>query len=163
MRTVLALICSLSYAGCSLVGPSCLSRQQRGTGMSFEGEVPAGGVVSHVVRYETEGSQNDVHITWPGQGSTSGPRLTMYATKAACEGFVPPGGPADCAPLGGPSGISISGTGTDLIQTLLIVTNGRGNPDILGTPAQYKLWIVGDPTRRVGYSVNITWFYGPDC
>jgi hypothetical protein len=51
----------------------------------------------------------------------------------------------------------------DFIQYSLIVTNGRGNPDILGTPAEYKLWVAGDPSQSVAYSISITWFFGPDC
>jgi hypothetical protein len=45
----------------------------------------------------------------------------------------------------------------------VIVTHGRGNPEILGTPPTNKVWIVGDRRQDVDYTIDISWFFGPDC
>jgi hypothetical protein len=47
-------------------------------------------VVSHVVRYETQGSQNDAHISWSDQSLATGPRITVFVTRATCVDFHPP-------------------------------------------------------------------------
>jgi hypothetical protein len=117
-------------------------------------------VVSRVVSYGTVGSQNDVHIEWFGQSSPNGPRIRVYATRAGCTEFVPPGGAGVCAPIGSGGGTQPNG---EFVQNSVTVTNGRGNPEILGVPAEYKLWIVGDPSVSVRYTIDITWFFGPDC
>jgi len=161
MRIALVGMCVLWSCGCDILGPSCLSRQKRGTVAALAGEVAAGQVVVHVVSYGTEGSQNDVNITWPGQGAPNGPRLSVYATKVGCQDFTPPSGPGPCVSIGSRGGYRPSDQ--DFVQTSLIITNGRGNPDILGTPAEYKLWIVGDPAHPSTYSISTTYFYGPDC
>jgi hypothetical protein len=162
MRTVIALVCAVAASGCNPFGPSCLGRQKRGTVASFAGEVGAGQIVSRVVPYGTEGSQNDVAIAWLGRSTGEGPRITVYATRVACTDFTPPGtGP--CAPIGTRGGTQSTVDPRDIVQNSLTVTNGRGNPDILGTPAEYKLWIVGDPNVSVRYTIDITWFFGPDC
>jgi len=62
-----------------------------------------------------------------------------------------------CAVLGG------AGSFDGRIATTLIIANGRGNPDSLGSPAEYKLWVVGDSEQSTRYTLNITWFFGPDC
>ncbi len=162
MRIILMCACVLLSSSCNLFGPSCLARQKQGTVTALNGQAAAGQLVSHVVPYDTQGSQNDVHISWPGQGTATGPRLNVYATRVDCADFVAPGGAGPCAPIGSRGGRPSDGSG-DFIQTSIIVTNGRGNPDILGTPAEYKLWVVGDPTQSVAYSISITWFFGPDC
>jgi len=132
---------------CDLVGPSCVSRQHRGTVVSFNGEVAAGGIAVHDVPYGTDGSQNDVMLTYQGN-----PRIRMYATRTACVDFQAPpaANSAECAVLA---------TG----DRSLIITHGRGNPPTLGSTPEYKLWIVGDESQAVRYSVTSTWFYGPDC
>ena len=146
---------------CGLLGPTCLARQKRGTVTSLSGEVAARAIAAHRVGYGSEGSQNDIEITWSGQREAGGPRIRVYATKVECVQFVVTGaGP--CASLDGPSGFLDPATG-NLVQTSLIVTNGRGNPDILGSPPEYKLWVVGDVDRTTHYSITITWFDGPDC
>jgi len=150
--------------GCGLVGPSCLAQTERGTVTSLRGEVAARMLAVHQVTYGSEGSQNDVNITWRGQFDSGGPRLRVYATRVGCEEFVP----SNTAPAGGPCA-SIGSAGgirapeDDFIQTSLIVTNGRGNPDILGAPPDYRLWVVGDSSQNATYTMTITWFYGPDC
>ena len=50
-----------------------------------------------------------------------------------------------------------------LAVATLIVTHGRGNPEVLGTPPEFKVWVVGDATQRVSYTLTATWFRGPDC
>jgi|KBSSwiStaDraftv2_1062776.scaffolds.fasta_scaffold03285_9 hypothetical protein len=163
MRMILLCMCVLWSCSCNVFGPTCLARQKRGTATALNGQVAAGQLVSHVVAYDTQGSQNDVHISWDGQGTATGPRLSVYATRVECANFVPPSGAGPCAPIGSRGGFRLSDASGDFIQNSLIVTNGRGNPDILGTPAEYKLWVAGDPSRSVAYSISITWFFGPDC
>ena len=143
---VVALLPALFW-GCDLVGPSCVSRQQRGTVASLSGEVAAGGVAVHQVPYGTEGSQNDVVLSYVGD-----PHIRMYSTRSACVDFqVPPAASAaECAVLS---------TGS----RSLIITHGRGNPPTLGSTPEYKLWVVGDENQSVRYNITITWFYGPDC
>lgn len=161
-------------AGCATV---CLARQHRGPVATITGEVAPGETAVHRVPYGIEGSQNDLRISWDGQGTPEGPQLRVYATRIACEQFVPGaaarGGP--CAELGSststlspaPRPCTIDRTCRiepgDLVQRSLIITNGRGNPDVLGSPAEYKLWVSGDPGQAVRYTIRITWFRGPDC
>src|SRR5262245_21084285 len=115
--------------GCDLLGPSCLSRQHRGFGPAITGQIAAGEIRSIQVHYETEGSQNDLKVSWGDQYTTGGPRIRVYATKLECLDFRPPQDMASpqvqtspsCAWIGGPSGIEPSGR---FIQTALTVTNG---------------------------------------
>ena len=127
--------------------------------MNLQGEVGAGQVVSHLVPYNTNGSQNDGRITWGDQFLPSGPRIRAFATRAECTAFQPP--PAS---NGGACTILASAGWTPMgIAGNLIVTHGRGNPEQLGALPEYKIWIVGDPDRTTRYEIEITWFYGPDC
>jgi hypothetical protein len=127
------------------------------------GEVGPGQTTMHRVPYGTQGSQNDVDVTWDGQKAPDGPRIRVYATRVTCPSFVAPGGTGACASIGSMEGTSATGTEADFVQDRVSIVNGRGNPDILGTPAEYLLWVVGDRTRAVRYSMTATWFYGPDC
>jgi hypothetical protein len=129
---------------------------------SLTGEVAARAVTVHRVPYGSEGSQNDVDIRWSGQFDANGPRIRVYATKVECMEFVPERGAGPCASIGGASGFAEPSTGK-FVQNSLVVTHGRGNPEILGSPPEYKLWGVGDGTRDVRYTMTTTWFYGPDC
>jgi len=163
---------------CGLVGPTCLAQQHRGTVASLSGEVGAGAMAVHRLTYASQGSQNDVNISWVGQFVAGGPRIRVYATRAECTQFVPPGhsgfGQDGCVNLGGFGGAPApearqcvwNSTCTpeisELVQTSLIITNGGGNPDVL-VPPEYKLWIVGDPGQGATYTMTITWFSGPDC
>lgn len=171
---------AVATAGCGIVGPSCLERQQRGTVASLAGHVEAGQVASHAVTYDLQGSQNDVNISWAGQGSVEGPRLRVYATASSCAEFVPPdvndttdadrgvctiiarcGGSLapDARPCARDN--SCQPTPDEIICRSLTVT-GPGN----GAPADfrdYKLHIVGDAKQGSTYSVTVTWFFGPDC
>lgn len=158
----LALLLAATDA-CSLLGPSCLAQQQSGTVTTLTGDVTAGTMAVHQVPYGSDGSQNDVGIRWDGQFDTSGPRLRVYATKVDCVEFVPDkpaSGP--CASIGNASGFADRATG-NFVQSSLVLTNGRGNPDILGSPPEYKLWVLGDSSVDVRYTITISWFYGPDC
>jgi hypothetical protein len=168
---------ALDSAACSIVGPSCLARQKTGLAASASARVEAGQVVSHLLPYDLNGSQNDVHISWSGQGQIDGPRLRIYATGAACADFVPPA--ANEHPTGACAIISTGGgylapwarecarsgacspAPDEIVHTSLIVT-GPGN----GAPPgfhEYKLHVVGDAARAASYSVTVTWFFGPDC
>jgi len=158
LTSIAALV--VCNAGCAVLGPSCIARQERGTVTTISGDVGAGQVASHTVRYATEGSQNDANFSWAGDTSPEGPRLNLYATKAGCSQFsLPPdSNTGDCATLARAGSLD-SGN----IATTLVITHGRGNPERLGDPPEYKLWIVGDAARAASYTIRITWFYGPDC
>ena len=159
VRHLVIVACALGADGCGLIGPSCIAEQERGTVATLDGEVGAGAVVSHLVPYDTQGSQNTVRIRWTDQDTTSGPRVHVYATKSSCESFRPPpaANPIECTPLG-QAGWTPSG-----IVDSLVVTHGRGNPETLGPRPEYTLWIVGDLERSARYTITSTWFYGPDC
>jgi hypothetical protein len=146
-------------SGCNVIGPSCVSRQERGSVTSIAGQVAAGQIAWHQVRYETRGSQNDARVDWPDARLADGPRLMFYATRADCMDFKLPanGNTGDCAIL------ARAGRGDLGLANTLIVTHGRGNPETLGSPPEYKIWVVGDPERLTGYTIEITWFFGPDC
>ena len=146
-RVIIVGLLPLLFWSCDLVGPSCVARQRRGTVASVGGEVAAGGIAVHQLPYGTEGSQNDVVLSYVGD-----PHLRIYATRIACTDFhaPPAANDAECAPLS-------SGSGS------LIITHGRGNPLTLGSTPEYKLWIVGDENQSVRYNITISWFYGPDC
>ena len=167
-------------SGCGVVGPSCLERQQRGSVTAVTGSVDALQVSSNVVPYDRRGSQNDVAISWAGQGSSGGPRLVLYATAADCAEFIPPEPGSRTDDITGPCRIISRCGGTlapdarecaragtcpvtseDIVCRSLIVT-GPGNgapPDF----SQYKLHVVGDAARQMSYSISITYFFGPDC
>lgn len=146
-RAIIIALVPLFTWSCALVGPSCISRQQRGTVASLNGEVAAGQTTVHLLPYGTEGSQNDVEISVAGN-----PRIQVYATRAACTNFSvpPPAGQPECALLA-------SGSRS------LIITHGRGNPPTLGPTPEYKLWIVNEDAQSVRYTLTATSFYGPDC
>lgn len=142
---------------CGLTGPSCLERRESGPVATISGDVAAGAIASHEVRYDTRGSQNDARISWSGQGD--GTRIRVYATRVGCTDFRTDdvGSSGDCAVL------ASAGAFDGGIATTLIVTHGRGNPEVLGSAPAYKLWVVGDSERNASYTIAITWFFGPDC
>lgn len=145
--------------GCDIIEPTCVSQREQGLVATLQGQVGAAQIGSHLVDYGTEGSQNDVSLTWTGQATPGGPAIAVYATSAGCTDFQLPASSntGACAVLGAAG--SIDGH----IAYTLTVTHGRGNPEILGSPPRFKLWVVGDATRSVTYSMNVTWFRGPDC
>jgi hypothetical protein len=164
--------------GCGLLGPGCLDRQKTGHVTSFVGRVGPGQVATHLLPYDLKGSQNNVEIAWSGQGQAGAPRLRLFATNAGCLDFVPPqagetDGDPGCtvisrgggylAPDARPCAVDGSCTPNpdEVVNTSMIVT-GPGNgatPDF----REYKLHVVGDPGRESDYSVDVTWFSGPDC
>ena len=168
---------TLLGTACNPLAASCLARQKRGDAAMVAAVVDAGQVVMREAQYAIEGSQNDLEISWPDQYSAGGPRLRVYATRPACEDYLTGSHDfgAPCASLGSGSGIASpdarpcvnAGTcqmlPSEFVQTRLTITNGRGNPDVLGPSAMYKLWIIGDATRLVSVAIKASWFYGPDC
>lgn len=154
-----ALLVSVAAWGwaCSPMAATCVSRQKTGQVASFNGTVEAGQTAVHRVAYGTDGSQNNVNVTWSNQAAADGPQLQFFVTRVTCENFSPADATAACAIL------ARGGWYDGRVATSLIITNGRGNPDVLGVPAEYKLWIVGDPAKPATYSVTTTFFYGPDC
>ena len=158
LRVAAIAACVVCSWACDLLGPSCLRRQQRGAVTTITGRVDPGQTVAHLVRYDTSGSQNNAEIQWDGDRRPGGPRINVYATRAGCVDFNPSAASGACAVLAR-AGALASGN----IATTLIVTNGRGNPDVLGQPAEYKLWVMGDPEQTAHYTISISWFFGPDC
>lgn len=165
--------------GCALAGYPCRAQQHRGAVTDVSGSVAARAVLHHDVAYGAQGSQNDLRITWDGQHAAGRPRISVHATRVACEEFdaVHGGGAGrgPCVSVGSigaalaPTARACAKNGTctiepgDLVQTALIIANGRGNPERLGNPPMFRLWIVGDERHAVAYRIAITWFYGPDC
>ena len=159
MRGAIGALVVLCSGGCAIVGPTCVAQQQRGSVATISGQVGAGAVTSHLVRYATEGSQNDAQFSWAGASAPDGPRLRAYATRAGCSDFALPanGNSGECAIL------ASAGWFDGHIASTLIVTHGRGNPERLGNPPEYRIWVVGDDAVATSYSLHITWFFGPDC
>ena len=157
LRVLAVAALCLTSSGCALVGPSCVSQQERGTVTSLSGSVEGDAVVMHRVVYDTRGSQNDARLDWLGQRDPEGPRLIIYATLASCEQFSLPAdtNSGNCAVLARAGWTAQGSAGT------LILTHGRGNPERLGTPPEYKLWITSD--RTTTYNISVSYFYGPDC
>ena len=144
-------------AGCNPLAASCLGRQKTGPAASASGTIAAGETLVHRLAYGTDGSQNNVAVSWTNQSGPGAPRLQFYATRTTCEHFTPVNATGACAVL------ALGGWIEGHVAPTLVIANGRGNPDVLGTPAEYKLWVIGDPEQGAAYSVTATWFYGPDC
>jgi hypothetical protein len=155
----IALLLALATGAACITGPTCVARQRRGTVEPIAGTVEAGETIAHVVPYATEGSQNTLDISWSEARIPNGPRLNVYVTRASCGALNVAATLADgdCAVLGR------GGSSNGVIVNSVTVTHGRGNPEVLGSPPAYKVWIVGDAERAATYTINISWFYGPDC
>lgn len=157
-NAMVAALVGLTGAGCNLLAP-CLSQQQRNPGDTVYGTVQAGQTAVHRVSYDIRGSQNDVEIEWNDR--TLGRRLAVYATRAACET-----GPDRTAPYDADCRVLSSGGSTESATAgsiHLSVTHGRGNPEVLGSPPAFKVWLVADADRSVFYTLTPSSFYGPDC
>jgi hypothetical protein len=155
----MVMLLAISVTTSCITGPTCVARQRRGTIEPVTGTVAAGGVASHIVRYAVEGSQNNLEISWGDSRLPDGPRVSVYVTRASCTTLNLSTALSDgeCAVLGRGGAID------NIIATPVIVTHGRGNPEVLGSPPIYKVWIVGDPERAANYTIDISWFFGPDC
>ena len=156
-RMVCVGLLVMAGAGCNPLGPSCLDRREEGTLPAVSGTVNGEEISMHVVAYDTRGSQNDVRLSWSGQSDPDGPHLRAYATQAGCLNFTLPAE----SNTGACQIVGSAGWAPTATSTTLIVTHGRGNPERLGSPPEFKLWIVSD--RVTSYSFTIRWFFGPDC
>jgi hypothetical protein len=164
---MLGSIVSLAFSssGCALLAWNCLRQQKTGQVTSLAGRVEAGQIVSHVVPYDQQGSQNDVRIVWERQGASDGPRIWVYAIRRSCPEFSPPPrgsfrfGRGACDEIGHAAGTLVAAG--QFVQRSIIVPGGpdNGAPDL----REYTLFVVGDPRQAVAYSISITWFRGPDC
>ena len=131
----LAVLILCHSFGCGVIGPSCLRQQKTGAVTTVIGEVGPGAVVSYQLAYGTDGSQNKADVRWSGESAQGGPRIQVYATRLACVEFKADQASdvGDCAVLaragwfGGP------------IASTLIITHGRGNPELLGSPARIQV------------------------
>jgi len=153
----LVAVAVFSGAGCNPIGATCVGRQKTGSVTSLSGTIGVGETVVHRLPYGTDGSQNNINVTWTNQSGPGAPQLGFYVTRVTCEQFAPADATGTCAVL------ARGGLSDGHLVLSLVVTNGRGNPDVLGTPAEYKLWIIGDAAQAAAYTVTTTWFYGPDC
>lgn len=149
----------------------CIKQQHRGNVFMIQGEVEPGGTSVHTVIYGTDGSQNNVNISWNGQTDPEGPRLRIYATRTECMNSTEVGRSGmirrrngqlepPCGEIGMRGGRLV---GREFVPTGITITNGRGNPDILGSPAEYKIWVFGDQEESVSYTIDSSYFFGPDC
>lgn len=158
-KALAVALSGLSGAGCSLLAPTCLSQQQQHAADPIYATAQAGQRVVHRVSYDARGSQNDVEIEWNDR--TLGRRLAAYATRATCET-----GPDRAAPYDADCRVLSSGGSTEAASTgaiHLTVTHGRGNPEVLGNPPAFKVWLVADADHSVFYILTPSSFYGPDC
>lgn len=149
-------------AGCALLPSACLKRQVRREAWTVTGSIPAGHSVDRVVEYAVEGSQNDLSIRWTGQGTVGGPRLVVFATRVECMTAQAAASRSGVCGRIGSAGGSMAKPG-EFVQQSLTIVHGRGNPEVLGSPARYRLWIVGDAQQTTSYTITSASFYGPDC
>ena len=69
----------LPTAGCGIVGPSCLDRQERGPVATLNGSVVAGEVVMHRVAYDTRGSHDPPIM--PAEMRSAIPAVASHTTR----------------------------------------------------------------------------------
>jgi hypothetical protein len=157
LRIGVVAIAVAGNAACSPLAASCIARQKTGPVASASGTIGAGETLVHRLPYGTDGSQNNIAVSWSNQSGPDASQLQFYATRTACENFTPANATGACAVL------ARGGWTEGRVAPTLVIASGRGNPDVLGTPAEYKLWVIGDSKQGASYSVTTTWFYGPDC
>ena len=153
----LAALVSLSSAGCGLFAPTCLAQQERHYAEPETARIEAGETIVLRRSYDTRGSQNDIGIDWSGR--LEGTTLEAFVTRADCETGPEPEAmfTSTCRVLA--RGGSVAGV--NIIN--MIVTHGRGNPEVLGNPPEFKIWLHGDPAKATFYTLRQSSFYGPDC
>ena len=156
---VIAGLFATTVSGCAIIGPTCVARQQSGSVATLHGEVGAAQIVSHEVEYDTRGSQNTADLMWGDYRSSTPPQVRFHATGIECQHFqLPPASNTGACKVLATAGWTPIGPATNLI-----VTHGRGNPEVLGASARYRIWVAGDAERTTRYTMSITWFSGPDC
>jgi hypothetical protein len=147
--------------GCASRALIGLPTQEKGQVIMFSGEVSPGQIVSHLLTYDPRGTQNDIHVSYDGQTTSNGPRLILHATSTDCDGssFPPRSGTArpPCMDFGRAAG-KLDAAGAFVENMLTVGGPTNGNPGI----HEYKLFVVGDSTRTVSYTIVITYFGGPD-
>jgi hypothetical protein len=158
MRPAALSLCLLCSVACSPSRPSCSGPS--GPVYTITGEVAPGQVVSHAVAYDTRGSQNNVEFTWSRRGQPGAPALRVFATRTTCVDFRPPALNTGTCPILGSAGEFVPGQ----IAGFLYIVSGQGNPDIFADgPAEYILWVVGDPVQAASYTLTAVWNRANDC
>jgi hypothetical protein len=158
LRTIVSVgLLGVGGAGCNLLVPTCLGRQERHSTEPRTAQIEPGALVVLHLSYDIRGSQNDIEIEWSSR--LDGTRIEAYATRAECETGPERGNAStdSCRVL------SRGGNGTSQGPIRLILTHGRGNPETLGNPPDFKIWIYGDPAKATTYTLTASSFYGPDC
>jgi len=159
-QPVVLLSLGLLTPACALLGPTCAGRRDGGPVTLVTGVAPAGGQTSLVLRYETAGSQNTIDVRWPGAGTADGARVWFEVTRPGCET-----GPDTAATPVEACGVLAQGGQRDdgPLVSSLVVTHGRGNPLVLGTPPDYRVWATNAAAVPVPFTLDVRWSYGPDC
>ena len=153
----LAALVSLSSAGCSLLAPTCLAQQERHYAEPETARIEAGEVIVLRRSYDARGSQNDIGIDWSGR--LDGTTLQAFITRADCE----TGPDREASFTSACRALASGGSSGSVNITNMIVTHGRGNPEVLGNPPEFKIWLYGDPAKSTIYTLRQTSFHGPDC
>jgi hypothetical protein len=146
---------SLLAIRCSPFRPSCTG--ESGPVTSLTATVRAGDVTVHTIAYGTEGSQNDITVSWTDQGQPDAPDVRFSVTRASCETFLGVGVSPECAVL------ARAGRIDGHVVVTMIVTHGRGNPERLGNPPAFKVWVEGDGARSAGYTIVVQWKRPVEC
>jgi hypothetical protein len=157
IRFRMLLVCTLVLGtGCNPLRPSCTGESGPLPGVT--GTVGAGQIAVHRLTYGTQGSQNDLRVSWIDQGLPGGPQLQFYATLASCEDFSPASASGACEILA-----RAGSTDGGPMAFTMVVTHGRGNPGRLGAAPEFKLWVVGDVERTADYTVTAVWRLPIEC
>jgi hypothetical protein len=179
----LAVAAALS-SGCAAAGWACRQGQKSGDVVTLSGRIVPGQVITHIVPYDQQGHQNDIHLSWVPDVPAGDPRIRIYATSLECSTFVPPADPiapstpsarrhqeprtlppaiihpkTPCSDLG--TALSTRLPSGELSQHTLLVPGGPGQrrPWL----REYRLHLVAGGGSAASYTVSISWFRGPDC